>query len=231
MSDFQHLTHLGIDTSVMPTHLSLPKAFNQDAHHLWVDAYNSDLVQRGIEEKVKSPALWQKLVRQFLSRCEEADTFPYTGRADVNDSSKAALQAARKSLVDFFHSMGIFERIKIRSVERTVRFTSDSFVLEAVAYLREIEDPTFQEWMRRQPNPGFQSGQGCIRRPLGKGTTVEFCEDRKRGPRLTYRIQGISPIRLSDPRYSRNKLQNHVLDSMWKPLIEAYPIRSIHHSY
>lgn len=214
----------GIDSSSRPTPTRFPKTFNPAAAMVWRQILESQEYADFCKTHTLASEMWQYCVKAYLKACATESIYPFGGRSDFEELTRSFLTSARKKLVRWFKESGILEVTKVRKVSRSCEFTHQNFVLEVVAELRPIDDPTFERWLVKHPQPGFKKVEGMYQRSLAAHIDVFYYVSRNTSY-LKYRIFCHTPVRVLEPGHlGKSKLTQYVEKKLWNPIIEAQPL-------
>ncbi len=223
-----NLSLFGISHSDHPTRSRYPKVFNPQALRLWESVLSSDAYVAFRERTSNTQSLWTFAVQAFLKRCGEEDVYPFAGQHDFEGTAKAFLTSSRRKLVQFFTAHGFFEHLRVSRVERSANFTAQNFSVECIAHLKPIEDPTFDAWLTRLPEPAFVKSQdGSLTRSVHAHIEV-FYRVTRTGAVLGYRIFCHTPLRLIDGKLpTKKRMLDYVDRNLWRPIVKEHPIPGI----
>lgn len=222
------LSLFGISHSDQPTRSRYPKVFNPQALRLWESMLASDAYTTFRNKTPETQRLWMFAVQQFLKDCAAQDVYPFSGSHDFEATARAFLTSSRRKLVEFFRKQGIFDHMKVVKVNRSANFTANNFVIECTADLRPIEDPTFETWLMKLPEPAFVRAQdGSLTRSVHAHIDV-FFRVTNAGATIGYRVFCHTPLRLIDGKVAtRKKMQDYVDRNFWRPLIKDHPMHGL----
>lgn len=222
------LSLFGISSSDQPTRSRYPKAFNPQALRVWDEVLESNAYKTFRQKTPETQKLWSFAIQQFLRECSLSNTYPFSGSHDFEGTARAFLASSRRKLVAFFEAQGFFKHLRVTNVSRSTSFTAQNFVVECTANLKPIEDPTFEAWLMRLPEPAFVKKQdGTLSRNVHAHIEV-FYRVTHKGAVIGYKVFCHTPLRLINGKIaSRRKMQEYVDREFWRPLIKEVPVSGI----
>jgi hypothetical protein len=203
-----------------------PQRFNGDARFVWEKMFTDqgfiDHIRGldGVEDQ------WYYAITEYLKRCAEIGALPFhpITEQEKNDAVIQSLSSARIALVKFVNGVGLFNRVKMYKACRDYKIKERGFGIVSWAYLRRIEDPTFEKWLTQAPSPRFLYSTDL------KYTKIiqPNCHVWVRYPNSTratigFEIQVATPVSVPGNRLAtRADLDNFVDRVIWKPIIRAH---------
>lgn len=128
------------DQARAPQPTSIPPALNPSNIDLWSEAVN------GVQVKDVAQH-WARALNRYLNLCTQNDRFPFQQlHTSPNDQIVDILKDVRRTFVKYVDRHQLYQKMKIRTVDRQVRMTETGFVISVVAHGR-IEDPTFPQML------------------------------------------------------------------------------------
>jgi len=225
------LTLIGVNDSDRLSPSAFPKNFNKDAFYLWKDIFDSDWFKDLKSSNKPTSDMWLDTVQHYLSLCSKNGVYPFTKASERsnNEVILSFLAAARATASTFFDRCELFKRVKIKSVFRTFKFGSTSFTVESKAILREIQDPTFEAWLKTPNEPGFVKEEGRWCKHLRANVDVFVDKERGGGYSVTLRIYCHSAVRI--PEFgkipSRAKLTQYAEKTLWLPAVRSNRFKDV----
>jgi hypothetical protein len=214
---------LGLNTQDAPSYARFPPCFNKAANTVWRDTIESDGYKAVYKKASGTGELWTVAVKLFLKRCDAVGVFPFSNAHDFEKTATAYLKAARRKLVAFVDKHGLFDHLRVSSVDRSYTFTDKNFRLVCKATLRRIDDPTMRVFMQRLPEPSFKMhSDGVYRKSVHAGIDLEFTMSPYGDASFTYTIFCHTPIHLIRPELpSKKRLTTYADRQLWIPILKA----------
>lgn len=219
---------LGVDKiSGDPSPTSFPGSFNQiDGPRVWKSVLSSK------EYKAVKTDKWDTAIRLYLHECEVAGVFPFARSTQQGNSDTAVrfLIGARRRLQWYFKQIDMFGKIAPLYLRRQYHFSEDTFGVSTEVQLLPIEDPTFRQWLRIAPYPGFRPGSRAtfLTRLVQKNgeseIRLEFDLQRKLKPMFWIHITCNTPLTFPTvgPLPSKDEMLKYAEDTIWLPLVRSH---------
>lgn len=226
-----HLGILGINTSGNPT-AKLPKAFNQEAHKIWLEVLNSDEYKtvKGKESSVR----WDKAITMFMGKCRTAKISPfYTPENQVqNNKFSVSLSKSRSVLSTFLNSTQLVNVFSIQKLDRKYLFKDGSTVIMATATMRKLDDPTLTAYLKEI---GFvrhaEDGTSVWKFSPQANVDIVVNLSRASAPKLTYIVTVHPALVYSSTKETRiptkEKLTKFLEKEFLFPVLKKYPIKNL----
>lgn len=226
-----HLGILGINTSGNPTS-KLPKAFNPEAHKLWLEVLNSD-EYKTVKAK-DSSVRWDKAITVFMGKCRESKLSPfYTPENQIqNNKFSVSLSKSRSVLSNFLNSTKLVNVFSIQKLDRKYLFKEGSTVIMATATMRKLEDPTLTAYLKEV---GFvrhaEDGASVWKFSPQANVDIVVNMSRASAPKITYIITVHPALVYSSTKETRiptkEKLTKLLEKEFLFPVLKKYPIKNL----
>lgn len=215
------------DQSRYPTKSSFPKRFNADAFKVWQKLVESEDVQTFIVENSDKSRVWDYCIMQFITRCGEEGVVPF-GKASEQQKTETVIEHFRLSrikVVDFFKRVSMFDKVRVSKTYRTYVCTPGQTVVKTWAELRPVNDPTFESWLTKAPEPHFVRGTGSrYFKQLQPNLLVYVDYISPMRVKLGFEIQAGSGVMIATKRKTPTKkeVEKYMDSTVWLPIVRSH---------
>lgn len=238
-TDHVELSLLNVDGSKDPSIYNFPTKFSPAGQRIWKELLLSPQYQRAKSSFKSRDDNWTWMLTSYLRMCEKSGVMAFKNSSQQSkvDAVTAFMTVARRRAVQFFDSVGMFEKAAPFITSREYIFTPKSFAVLTTAQLYQIKDPTFVAWLQSHPPDGplFRaSGHSAVFtrslfNNIDSGVSFEFHSANMYRPVMKMLVQCQTPIAYGNTRSlpTEQSARDFAENTIWLPLVRSHRFANV----